>query len=234
MDLLSSYFEALETSPTRLYDVELHEVNTGLVTRAGREVVATLGAPDLWGMESGSHVIRVLIETRIYVEWMAQQDPSIYAAYKSFGQGKAKLYARISEELRTEGEFPGLDEAIGEFRKLGHDDEVLEHQIVDTSDSFSGKSIRTMAEECGLLDLYRRAYYVASGVSHSEWWSVETHCMEQCKNILHRGHLIPTLSLPEQGNAAMAKSWLDSLYGLIWRSLEIQDADRDAVDRAFS
>lgn len=233
MDLLSSYFEALETSPSRLYDVELHEVNTGLVTRAGREVIAALGAPDSWGLENGSHVIRVLVETRIYVEWMTRQDQSIYVAYKRYGQGKAKLYARISEELRTKGAFPGLDEAIGEFRKLGHDDDVLEHRIVDTNDSFSGKSIRTMAEECGLLEMYRHAYYVASGVSHSEWWSIETHCMEQCRNILHRGHLIPSLSLPEKGNGPMAKSWLDALYGLIWRSLEIQRADPKVVDEAF-
>lgn len=234
LDLLSSYFEALEESPSHLYDMERHEVNTGLVTRAGREVVAALGAPDSWGMENGSHVVRVLIETRILTEWMSQQDASIYMKFKSYGQGKAKLYARISEELREVGQFPGLDEAIDEFRRLGHDNEILEHQDVDTSDSFSGKSIRAMAEECGLLDFYRRSYYIASGVAHSEWWSIETHCMEQCRNILHRGHLIPSLSLPEYGSGAMAKSWLDSLYALIWRSLAIQGADPKVVESAFS
>ena len=36
-----------------------------------------------------------------------------------------------------------------------------------------------MAEECGLLDLYRQTYYMASGVAHSEWWSVQTYAMEQ-------------------------------------------------------
>ncbi len=49
-----------------------------------------------------------------------------------------------------------------------------------------------MAEDCGLLDLYRQAYYMASGVAHSEWWSVETHAMERCLNVLPGGHLIPS------------------------------------------
>jgi len=37
MDLLSSYVEALETSPSRLYDHEQQEVVSGLVVRAGRD-----------------------------------------------------------------------------------------------------------------------------------------------------------------------------------------------------
>jgi hypothetical protein len=43
-----------------------------------------------------------------------------------------------------------------------------------------------MAEECGLLDLYRQTYYMASGVSHSEWWSIETHAMERLSRLSHR------------------------------------------------
>jgi hypothetical protein len=35
---------------------------------------------------------------RIYLEWMARQDPSVYARYKTCGSGKAKLYARIFDE----------------------------------------------------------------------------------------------------------------------------------------
>jgi hypothetical protein len=235
MDLLSSYVEALETSPARLHDPERQEVHSGLVARVARDVITALGAPDLWCMEHGAHIIRVLVEVRIYIQWMAQQDPSIYHAFQEYGAGKAKLYSRIMDELPEEARRPDFVEAVEELKRLSHNDDVLDYRTVDTRDSFAdGKSIRAMAEECGLLDLYRQAYYMASGVAHSEWWSVETHAMERCMNVLHRGHLIPSLALSSGGNVQLARSWVDQLYALIRISLQIIGTDETSVARAFA
>ncbi len=235
MDLLSSYVEALETSPARLYDHEMQEVHSGLVTRAGRDVITALGAPDLWCMEHGAHIIRVLVEVRIYLQWMAQQDPSVYRAFQEYGSGKAKLYARIMDELPEKDRRPDFEEAIKDLEKLSRNDDILDYRVVDTRDSFAdGKSIRAMAEECGLLDLYRQAYYIASGVAHSEWWSIEAHAMERCRNILHGGHFIPSLSLNSGGNVELATSWVDQLYTLIRISLQILKTDEKAVEKAFA
>jgi hypothetical protein len=234
MDLLASYVEALETSPAHLYERERQEVHSGLVSRAGREVITALGTPDLWCLEHGAHIIRVLVEVRIYVQWMAKQDPSIYRAFQDYGAGKAKLYARILDELPEEARQADFVEALEDLERLSRNDPVLDHRVVDTRDSFAeGKSIRTMAEECGLLDLYRQAYYMASGVAHSEWWSIETHAMERCLNVLHGGHLIPSLSLNSGGNVQLASSWVDQLYALIQISLRILGTDENAVKAAF-
>jgi hypothetical protein len=165
---------------------------------------------------------------------MASQDPAIYRTYQEFGAGKAKLYARIVDELPDEARIAGFDEAIEELERLSHNDGVLDLRVIDTSDSFSGKSIRVMAQECGLLELYRHAYYIASGVSHSEWWSVETHAMERCLNVLHRGHLIPSLSLSVGANVPLAQSWVDQLYALIRISLQILRTDEAVVTDAFA
>jgi hypothetical protein len=235
MDLLSSYMEALETSRSRLYDHEQQEVISGLVARAGRDVITALGAPDLWCMEHGAHITRVLVEVRIYIQWMAQQDPSIYRAFQDYGAGKAKLYARIIDELPPEARRPDFEAAVDELKKLSRNSEVLDNRVVDTRDSFAdGKSIRAMAEECGLLDLYRQAYYMASGVAHSEWWSIETHAMERCLNVLHGGHLIPSLSLNPGGNVEFATTWVDQLYTLIRISLQILETEEEAVENAFA
>jgi len=235
MDLLTSYVEALEMSPARLYDREPQEVHSGLVARAGRDVITALGAPDLWCMEHGAHIIRALVEVRIYLQWMAQQDPSIYRAFQAYGAGKAKLYAQIMDELSEEARRPDFEEAIKDLKKLSRNDEVLDYRVVDTRDSFAdGKSIREMAKECGLIDLYRQAYYMASGVAHSEWWSIETHAMERCLNVLHGGHLIPSLSLNSGGNVELASSWVDQLYTLIRISLQILGTEEKAVENAFA
>ncbi|MCP5068640.1 MAG: hypothetical protein GY946_18920 [bacterium] len=165
---------------------------------------------------------------------MAAQDPSIYRRYQAFGSGKAKLYSRILDELPEDARNAEFAEALEEFSRLGHTHGVIDHRVVDTSDSFSGKSIRAMADECGLLDLYRRAYTVSSGVAHSEWWSVETHAMERCLNVLHRGHLIPSLSLNAGANVALARSWIDQLFALIQRSLRILGTEPSVVSDAFA
>jgi hypothetical protein len=181
MDLISSYVEAIETSRSRLYDPEREEVHTGLVARAGREVITALGNPDLWCSEHGSHVGRILVENRILIEWMAQQDQStIYRKYQDYGAGKAKLYSRLTSEMPRDWLIKGLDESIAVMERASYNDEVLDHRTVDISATFAdGKSLRAMAEECAPSDLYRHAtnWKVASptrsgGQSRFTAWSV--------------------------------------------------------------
>lgn len=235
IDLLSSYVQALETAPMNLYDRERQEVHSGLVARAGRDVITALGIPDLWCMEHGAHIVRVLVEARIYLQWMAQQEPSIYKAFQDYGAGKAKLYARIVDEVPEEARQQGFVEAVEELERLSRNGGIIDYRTVDTRDSFAeGKSIRAMAQECGLIDLYRQAYYMASGVAHSEWWSVETHAMERCLNVMHGGHMIPSLSLNAGGNLDVATSWVDQFGALIRLSLRVLGTDANAVDNAFS
>ncbi len=233
MDLLASFVEAQETAPANLYANARQEVVSGLVARAGRDLIAVLGAPDLWCLEHGAHIGRTLVEVKIYLHWMAQQDPEIYRQFQEYGAGKAKLYARISDELPDDARTAGFRESIDELSRLSHNDDVMDHRIVDTRDTFAeGKSIRVMADEAGLLDLYRQAYSLASGVAHSEWWSVETHAMEPCLNVLHGMHQIPSLSLNYGGNVELANAWVDQFYSLVRTGLRILGTDERAVDTA--
>ncbi|MGJ9420899.1 DUF5677 domain-containing protein [Aeromicrobium sp. CF3.5] len=235
LDLLSNYVEAIDKSPSRLYDPDREEVNTGLVMKAGRDVAAALSAPDLWCSEHGAHVGRTLVENRILLAWMYQQDQaSIYSKYKSYGAGKAKLYALIAEELPTSLRINGHSESVDRLREVSHNDDIFDYRAVDISSTFAdGKSLRQMAEESGLIDLYRHAYQLESGVAHSEWWSVELHAMERCRNPLHRAHLIPSLSLSAGDNAELARSWVVALHALIVTSLDILDIPEDVRRDAF-
>lgn len=235
MDLLASYLEALETSPSDLYGHERQEVVSGLVARAGRDVIVALGAPDLWCLEHGAHIARMLVETRVYIQWMARQDPAIYRAFQDYGAGKAKLYARILDELPPAARRPDFEDSIAEFQKLSRNSKILDQRAVDTRDTFAdGKSVRAMAEECGLIDLYRQVYYMTSGVTHSEWWSIETHAMERCLNVLHAGHLIPSFALNTGGHVEFATTWVNHLYALMQVSFRILGTDEKAAESAFA
>jgi hypothetical protein len=163
------------------------------------------------------------------------QDPAIYRVFQDYGAGKAKLYARMAGEIPADWLSSNVQESIDELDRLSRNDDIIDYRIVDTRDTFAeGKSLRAMAEECGLINLYRHSYYMSSGVTHSEWWSVETHCMERCMNVLHCGHLIPSLSLSAGGSVDLARSWIQALYSLIRASLRILGTDGTSVDTAFS
>jgi len=235
MDMLASYVQALEISePGAAHDTDRQEVHAGLVARLGRDLIAVLGAPDLWCMEHSAHIVRGLVETRIYLEWMSKQDPSIYPKYKDYGAGKAKLYAKIMDELPEEARTEDLEDGIEELQRLSYNGDVIDHRVVDTRDTFAGgKSLRAMAKECGLLDFYRQLYYMASGVSHSEWWSVESHAMVRCQNVLHGGHLIPNLMLNAGGNREIARSWVDQFETLVHFSLRTLEISKEAFEKSF-
>jgi hypothetical protein len=177
----------------------------------------------------------VIVEARIVLAWMSQQDSGVYRKYKEYGAGKAKLYSLIAEEVPTEWLIDGATAAIDKIRDASHNDDILDFVVVDTRSTFAeGKPLREMADEVGLLDLYRQTYQLQSGIAHSEWWSVEIHAMERCLNILHRGHLIPSLDLTYGGNVEYARSWVIALYGLMRMSLSTLGTSKEAVDAAFS
>lgn len=232
--LFTSYIESIEKAPQHIYDPNPQEVHTGIVARAAREVIMALGNPDMWCSEHGSHIGRTLVEGRIVLAWMSTQDVAIYRKYKDYGAGKAKLNSLIFEEVPEQWLTNGAIEAIEEMRRLGRNDGLLDYMTVDTGGTFSGKALRAMAEQAGLLDLYRHTFQLQSGFTHSEWWALEMTCMERCHNVLHRGHLIPSLDLAFGGDAAVARSWLIALHSLIRASLHILDVEKNVVRDAFS
>jgi hypothetical protein len=75
---------------------------------------------------------------------------------------------------------------------------------------------------------------MSSGVAHSEWWSIETHAMERCLNVLHGGHLIPSLALNPGGNVEFAMTWVNQLYTLMQVSFRILGTDKKTVEGAFT
>jgi len=58
--------------------------------------------------------------------------------------------------------------------------------------SWSGQSVRKMAEEAGCLDFYDMVYTLFSACSHSMWYHVAVYNLEPCSCALHQMHQVPT------------------------------------------
>lgn len=206
-----------------LYDPARHEVISGLITRATRAVVAHLRSPHFWGGEHGSALTRLLTETEIILTWMSLNGDDSYRAYQAYGDGKAKLHGANLAGLAAEfgDNVPEmLTTAIEHLDKKTGGEWGGQFVPVSVDSTFSGKSMRTMAQQSGLEGLYRHVYQGASSVTHGEWWTVEDYSMQRCRNPLHRFHRVPSME-PVGGNEPLlARYWIDTVSRLISQALE--------------
>jgi hypothetical protein len=184
--------------PVDLFRPAQHEVLCGMVTRTARSVLAVLDAPHMWCSEHGAGIIRQLAETEIVMTWMDRQDPEVYERYQNYGIGKAKLQRRRMSELaeKFEGNPPALlVQALERAQQRLGGDWGEEFINVSLDSTFAGISVRQMALDCGLEDLYRYVYQGASAVTHGEWDPIDDQMMTRCGNPLHRWHRLPSTDL---------------------------------------
>jgi hypothetical protein len=206
---------SLDQCALDLYDPAKHEVVSGLVSRAGRAVIAVLRAPHMWSGEHAAGVIRMLAETEIILCWLATRSADSYRQYQSYGRGKAKLMRRHMSNLAAS--FPetppaDLTAALNHLqKKLGGEwgEEFVE---VSLDSTFAGVTLHQMAKETGLSDIYRYEYQTMSGVAHGEWWAIEDYAMQRCLNPLHRFHQIPSMALSFGSDATVAH-YLSAKFG---------------------
>jgi hypothetical protein len=184
--------------PVDLYSPAKHEVLCGLVARAARSALAVLEAPHLWCGEHAAPLIRLLAETAITMTGVATQDPALYERFQQYGIGKAKLQRRRMSELaaKFDSEPPELlAAALERARNRLGGDWGEEFVTVNLDSTFSGRSVRQMAYDCGLEDLYVHVYQAASSVTHGEWDPIADQIMIFCANSLHRWHRLPATDL---------------------------------------
>lgn len=226
-NMLARYVAALQNIvPLDLFDPTRNEVHAGLVTRAARWVIAGLRSPHTWNGEQGAEVTRILAEAEIYLAWLAA-NPDGYRTFQEFGRGRAKLAGLHAEELLAK-----LEDVPDEWRTaqkrlsaMGGGNQVMDVTNVSVESTFSGQSIREMASQSDLAELYKNVYQMSSGVLHGEWWAVTDYSMQRCMNPLHRFHMIPTLDGFSTGDKRLAEYWMHALGKLMVASLREQGVD---------
>ena len=197
--LRSSYerFAALAAAAQIEVPTPRHEVLVGHVVRAYRALEALVRAPHMWTGEHASPVTRLLFEAQIFIRWMLKQgNDDVFFQYQSYGLGKRKLLKQHVKRLleRLGDQAPDMFKAYAESleQKTGGD-RGDQFQAVSLDSTFSGLTVRQMAEQVGMLDEYRHVYQSASGITHGEWWAIEDYAMQRCQNPLHLFHRLPSL-----------------------------------------
>ena len=138
-----------------LWEPTADEVRLGLAARQFRLVCELVDDPNMWTAVGAAHMVRSIIDTRILAAWLLKKDDTaLYDRFRDYGMGKSKLYKLHLEDYIEEHAGAELEE-LRELLEREVNAEILEEfQKIDLGGTFSGKSIREMAEEAGLKPVY--------------------------------------------------------------------------------
>ncbi len=181
-----------------LHDPVSDEVRLGLAARQVRVLYRLIEDPNLWTDESAPHHVRSMVDVRITTAWLLwKNDREMYVRYKAYGQGKLKLLKlNFAEALGGHGFLQSNEDTIKRLEAAVNEDIMEELQPIFVTPNFADRSIRKMAEDVGLKELYDLSYSPLSGEAHGDWGSLISHDLRRCAN--PAAPLPPSRPLPHE------------------------------------
>jgi hypothetical protein len=158
----------------------------------------------------GRSVLRTIVECFISLAYLiAKDDPKLWLKHRDYGSGQAKL--AFLKNLRSESVPKFID--LDRLERQANEDRWLEFSDMHLG-SWSELSLRTMADEANVKDVYDGYLDICSGYVHGNWAAIRDASFATCWNPLHRLHRIPA-----PPNLAMSSIIPDGLF-LINRMLD--------------
>lgn len=177
---------------------DLHTVVSALLARQVTLAGEFAQSPSCWNYHVGPLFLRAMVDVHISVAWILHDsDKRVERSRKFiyFGVGQQKLYL---EHWKSRSKKEGRDPSDDERKDLASIERWINSQratfLTEVNvGSWSGVSVRKMAEEADCVDFYNYAYTPWSGVAHSMWQHVGRFNVNQCRNPLHGFHLTPAV-----------------------------------------
>jgi len=186
--------QAAQRAKLDIYDLNRDEVLFGLLSRQYRLFSGLGSDPLLWIPDLGGMFHRAMADTVITLKWLVKKnDPALFAKFKEFSLGRQKLLKLHVQELSDQmgGGLHGWEADLAD----SINEEIWEELLpIDLGATFASVSMREMAHEVDLRDLYNLVFAPASGQLHADWVSLKSFHLQHCRNPLHRFHRLPRLS----------------------------------------
>ncbi len=175
-----------------LYDIDRSDVLLGLVSRQFHFFGLIAHQPRLWTPQFGLIVHRVMADNQIVLRWlMRRNDSELFIKFKEYSLGHLTLFRLHLERVRLSTRMDTIELESMLSERVGA--EINEQLLsIDVGAPFE-VSIRQMAIEVDLKDLYDLVYAPSSAEVHGEWSSLKEYNLEHCLNPLHRFHWLPDL-----------------------------------------
>lgn len=174
-----------ETNETTAIDVR-HDGAFGLTIYGLHVLLEAVRAKNNF-LVSGRILLRTIVELFITLHYLtAKDDETIWAQYRSYGLGQAKL--SFLKNVREEDVPEFID--LKRLEDLANEDMWLEFQDINLG-SWAKTNLRQMATDSDCKEVYDKFYDLLSGYAHGHWGCVRDVAFTTCLNPLHRLHRIP-------------------------------------------
>lgn len=164
---------------------------------------------------SAKLLLRTILESHINLRFLTTKDDrTVWLQYRNHGSAQAKLAFLKYLEAEQMPEYVNIQELY----ELANEDMWIEYQDINLG-SWANKSLRDIANEAGLKEVYDQHYIILSTAIHAQWSAVRETNFTQCVNPLHRYHRVPDSPRVVQENlipemAKLINQMLDDLNHL--------------------
>lgn len=188
----SELADRLAAWPPDFIHIQVHEVIGGMLARQATLVKGIADAPPIWTGDSGPVILRAIADVYINIAWLLLKPQERCLQFISFGLGQAKLELEHHRAEVASREATPEETAMLDAREAWIDSQRATFLQDVNLGSWSGISVRKMAEEADCLDFYNFVYTPFSACAHSMWHHIARYNLVMCSNPLHRGHRRPT------------------------------------------
>lgn len=177
--------------PLDLSRTHIHEVIAGLLARQVSLAVQIASAPSIWNPHAAPVLLRAMTELIITLAWILEKPDDRAKMYIHYGLGQMKLdLERRKSQLDLDNPDPAQQRVI-EMSEAWIEQQRWPFLTEVNLGSWSEISVRKMAQDTGLEDLYNYPYQMFSAAAHSMWHHVERLNLQPCHSPLHRYHRVP-------------------------------------------
>ena len=172
-----------------------------------------------------------MVETCITIAWILKDADVRAKQFIDYGLGQENLMLEHAKaDLRESGSDPDEDQAIQAWEQWLNGERYT--FLIEVNVGRWGTDLRTMAEEVGLIELYRNDYARWSSTTHSMWHHVVSFNLQHCSNPIHGRHRIPVV--PQQSSSPeflfRAAEYMDLAFHVFDEATKTSVTDVSAIE----
>lgn len=168
-----------------------HEVLGALLARQVTLAEQLAAAPSTWNEHIAPIVLRSMAEVHITLVWIVHDRAIRAAKFIDYGLGQKKLELEHRRAQLGQDPDPEQIQAIEQTESWLNAQRFTFLQSVNLG-SWSGLSVRKMAEEADCFGFYDLVYSPFSSCVHSMWYHIATFNLRRCADPLHQHHQVPS------------------------------------------
>lgn len=197
---------------------EVFNVLTALLARQATLATQMISAPQLWNGHSAPLFLRAMADVHITLSWILLDAKTRARQYIDHGLGQAVLeleHRKKRLESADEDSKEMLKQAI-QAQEAWINAQRWNFLVEVNIGAWSGKTVREMAEEGGIIDFYNYIYTPFSQCAHSTWYHVGRYNSHPSESPLTRQLWTPRIadSTTDVWNLRLAAKYLDKSFNI--------------------